>query len=149
VVASVIYIWGGKKMMKRKMWSVIGILAVLVFVLVGCNGTGVVNTGWSSSNELTVREIDSWSYTASRINGNARRDINFSAEGLSNLYVSSSNGEGSIRLTLSQGDVEETFDISGSFSGYIDTSAFEPGQIRVALRFDNAQDIDLFINWAA
>jgi hypothetical protein len=131
-----------------KKLSAIAIIVALVLVLVGCGGTGVVTSGWSSSGEQTVREVDSWSYTASRINGNARRDIDFSAGGLANLHVNSENSEGSIRLTLSQGDVEESFDISGSFSGNIDTSAFEPGQIRVALRFDNAQDIDLYINWA-
>jgi hypothetical protein len=125
-----------------KKLSAIAIIAALVLVLIGCGGTGVVTTGWSSSGEQTVSEVDSWSYTASRINGNARRDIDFSAGSLANLHINSGNSEGSIWLTLSQGDLEESFDISGSFSGNIDTSAFEPGQIRVALRFDNAQDID-------
>ena len=137
--------------MSRRKWSFIGLFAILIFLLAGCGGTDtvVVTTGWSSLNERTVREVDSWSYTASRINGNARRDIDFSAEELANLHVSSSNSEGNIQLTLSQGDIEETFDISDSFFGSIDTSAFESGQIRVALRFDGARDIDLLINWAS
>ena len=134
-----------EKMVNRKKW-VVGILAVLAFVLVGCDNA-VVTTNWVATNERSTSTSDSWSYTARSIRGNARRDIDFSAEELSNLHVNSINSEGSIRLTLLQGDTEEVFDISGSFYGNIDTSAFEPGRIRLALRFDNARDIELFINW--
>jgi hypothetical protein len=124
--------------------TVITTAVIYAFVLVGGEA---VRTRWVASNLQEIRVSDSWGHTASRINGNTIRSIDFSAEGLANLHARSSTDEGSISLTLSQGDIEKTLDFSSSFYGNIDTNAFEPGRIRLELRFDDARDVNLLITW--
>jgi hypothetical protein len=128
----------------------LGMITMLVFSLVACGYGGTAYTSsWSTRNLTHNSRHESWMITADSVNGHAMRRIDLSIEELFALHVNSSNSDGSISATLTQGDTVEVFDISGEFSDNLDTSNFEAGKIRLRLDFDNAIDVDLFVNWGS
>jgi len=113
------------------------VLFTIVTMTVGC---GSVTSSIFSAN--------GWTFTANSSNGESSTHMrSFTAEELESLYVESSVGSGSVALILTQGGNEREFDISGEFSGHIDTSEFIAGQISLQMRFDNARDVDISITW--
>jgi hypothetical protein len=141
-----IYIW--RNMMNRKKWLVLCILVVAIG-LAGCAyGARAMSSSWSISGSSVDMRDDSWSISARTVNGHATRRLDLSAGELAVLHIESSSGGGSVYAILIQGDNERSTDISGEFYGYIDTSGFEPGRIRLRLQFGRAEDVDLLADWA-
>ena len=103
---------------------------------------------WTTSGTLShTMETDRWGIVVTNVNGRAWRDIDFSVESLGSTRVKSTNNFGEVRLTLIQGDIEMTIDLTDEFYGLLDTSGFEPGKIRLRLDFINAESVNISINW--
>jgi len=122
-------------------------LALLTLLLAGC---GALSTSFSGSDRNSSSRLtaDGWTYTADSVNGRlTTRNLTLTAENLASLHVESRIGSGGASLILMQGDNERTIDISGNFSGYIDTSGFEPGDIRLRLQYDSARNVNVSITW--
>jgi hypothetical protein len=130
----------------KKRLTTFGVLVLLAVVLVGC--ANVVTNAWSytgmSKNDA---KDDSWAISAKTVDGYASRSLDLNAANLAALHVDNTNSEGKVFLVLTQGDTEKTFDISGKFNGEIDTSAFEPGKIKLRLNFEKVKDLDLYVKW--
>ena len=66
------------------------------------------------------------------------------------LHVTGSNLKGEAYLVLTQGDVEETINLTGSFNSPIDLSRFVPGGISMCFIYEEAGetkvDVHLEIN---
>ena len=57
------------------------------------------------------------------------------------LRVTGSNKKGEAYLILSQGDIEKTINLTGSFDACIDISQFAPGQISLCFVYENAGEV--------
>ncbi|MDR2569575.1 MAG: hypothetical protein LBD23_04660 [Oscillospiraceae bacterium] len=153
----------------------IAIIAVVALVIIGVGVTAsvfvfdffdregiVVNSGTFSTSGGTgftfgvqaggrggISNVsnNSWRASPGRANGNSRVDYTFTAANLEAMTVRSTNAEGKISLTFTQGDIERTFDITNEFNENIDMSSFEPGRIWLRLEFDNATNVDTVISW--
>ena len=140
--------------MNKKRFFALGILFMLVVSLTACtfeftqSPSGAV-TSWSTSGRITHnREADSWLITVNRVNGHARRDIDFTAESLSALHVESTNSDGSVSLLITQGEVTRTIDLTGEFNQVLDISNdFQPGSVRLRLEFENAETVRVSLSW--
>jgi hypothetical protein len=132
----------------RKFIAIFGI--VLIFaMLAGCGANSTV-ASWSTSGTLVNNSRDeSWELSVGRANGHIRRDATLSQDALYNLFVRSTNSDGQVILTLTQGDTEIPIDLTGHFDGFIVTTYFEPGSIRMRLDFESAADVDVLISWQA
>ena len=62
------------------------------------------------------------------------------------LYVSGSNKKGEAYLILTQGDVEETINLTGSFDSHIDMSRFKPGPISMGFFYEDAGEIKVDVH---
>ena len=58
-----------------------------------------------------------------------------------NLRVTSSNKQGEAYLVLTQGDTEETVNLTGSFDSFVDMSRFTPGQITMSFLYEDAGEV--------
>ncbi|MDR2569773.1 MAG: hypothetical protein LBD23_05695 [Oscillospiraceae bacterium] len=90
---------------------------------------------------------NTWKVSPSSANGSSRIDYTFTTANLEAMTVTSTNSEGNISLTFTQGDTERIFDIAGEFHENIDMSGFESGRIRLRLVFDNAKDVNTVVSW--
>ncbi|MCL2198535.1 MAG: hypothetical protein FWB80_06400 [Defluviitaleaceae bacterium] len=90
---------------------------------------------------------NTWRVSPARANGSSRVNYTFTAANLEALTVRSTNAEGNISLTLTQGDTEKTIDITSQFYKNLDMNGFESGRIRLHLVFENARDVDTLISW--
>ena len=134
--------------MKKKV-ILVGALLLLTLVLAACGYGGTATTSsWSNTNLAHSSQTDSWSISATSINGHSQRRLDLTADELANIHVSNSSSAGVVNIVLIQGDLEQVFNVEGQFSGTLDTSAFEAGRIRMRAVFANARDVDLSINWA-
>jgi len=131
--------------MKKSPFVVMGILVVLVVVLAGC-ANAVLFSG-TSVNRMSVSKATSWTTTASYVDGNESRTVNMSADDLAALNVTSTNSSGTLSFTITQGDAKRTVDISGQFSGSIDTSGFTAGKVSMRLDYTSAKDTNISITW--
>ena len=132
--------------MKKRLVTLLGISAIILFALTGCVGNSM-SFAWSIIGGSHTEGNNSWTITANTVNGHASRKINFSADNLAALHVKNTNSEGKVSITLTQGNTEKTFDVSGTFDGSIDTSAFAPGKITIRLDFESAKTVDVAVNW--
>jgi hypothetical protein len=142
----------------RKGKFVIPAVALAILLVVSCGamvhsivigslaGYGSVNTGsyvmsrnWYSNGR--------WNFDARSANGRTSRTPMLTAEELDSFFVSSANDGGEMNLTISQGDVTVTIDLTGDFRGNIDMSRFSPGRVRLQLNFDRASGIGTTIQW--
>jgi len=101
----------------------------------------------SSNNGIYNVSSNTWRASPYRANGNSRIYYTFTAANLEAMTVRSTNAEGSVSLTFTQGDVEKTLDITREFYENIDMRGFEPGRIRLRLVFENARNVNTLINW--
>ena len=62
------------------------------------------------------------------------------------IYVTGSNKCGEAYLIISQGDEEETVNLTGCFSSDINLSKFGPGPISISLFYEDAGEATLTIN---
>jgi len=142
--------------MKKSKWFLVLMAIFLiggVLFLTACVG-GRIHTNFTGSNNNVSSNLtaDGWSYSADSVNGNiTARNLTFTSDNLASLHVESSSlSSGDATLILIQGSNEREVDISDGFSGYIDTSGFEPGErdsIRIRLRFNNARGVNINISW--
>jgi len=133
-------------MFKKRMLMLCGVM-LLAFVLVACGRLSVSFSG-SHRNAVSNLTIDGWTYTANTINGRATtNNLELTADNLSQLHVDANFGGGTILLELIQGDFGRGLHLADDFSGYVDTSGFEPGEIRLRLVFTNVQNMDISIRW--
>lgn len=125
------------------------VIAVIVAVVLAVIFTreGVVVKSGSSSVAISYVKNDTWTTTASSVNGNYRVDKTFDSGNLASFHASSTNSIGKIVLKLIQGDVEKSIDITGEFNDKIDMSEFEPGRIRLRLEFEHATDLSISVSW--
>ncbi|MCL2719607.1 MAG: hypothetical protein FWE14_12610 [Lachnospiraceae bacterium] len=90
---------------------------------------------------------NTWMASPRRANGNSRVDYTFAAAELEAMTVRSTNTEGRVRLTFTQGGTETTFDLTGEFHENVDMSSFYPGRIRLRLEFKDARNVDTVVSW--
>ena len=121
----------------------LGICLSLAIVSVGCS---TLFAG-SSVNLTSNTSATSWTVTADSVNGHSSRTVRMTADNLAALTVTSSNSDGTVELVLTEGSVTQTYDLSGSFSDGIDTSAFTPGKIQLRLNYTNAKGVNISIRW--
>ena len=133
---------------------IIVILAVVVFaasitaiVLISVNREGVLSFTGSNSTMSSIRLDNGFTANAQRINGRHRMHANFTTANLNNLHVSNTNTTGQMYLELTQGDIVRRTDITGSFNGNIDTSAFEPGRVTVRVIYERAEEVNISVSW--
>ena len=88
-----------------------------------------------------------WRFNAERANGRITRNPVLSAEELNTVFVMNSNSDGTVRLEVTQGNVERSFDLTDNFNGYLDMSDFNPGRIRMRLVFDGAIGVNTSVQW--
>ena len=129
--------------MKSGFIALIGVLALFSAILAGC-GSGA--SSFKGTNISSSSTSDKWEISATTLNGHFTRTIKFEADNLAALRAKSDGG-GSVTLTLSQGGVSKTFDISGAFDAHIDAGEFKPGEIKARLDFRKASDVNVVINW--
>ncbi len=132
--------------MKKRIALFAGMVALLIVILTGCGGMAV-SSSWSYSGLKHTVEENSWEISASRVNGNASRNIEFSADNLAALHAENTNGAGNISILLTQGDTKKTVDVSGDFNDDIDMSDFEPGKVRLRLEFKNTEGVSISVTW--
>ena len=114
------------------------------FVLFGSNA-GLYS--WSGTMLSRNDRADSWIISANTVNGNGRRNINFTYDNLNNLHVENKNGDGTVLIKLTQGNNEKTIDVTGEFNEYIDMRDFEPGRINMRIVFEKVRDLRIEIKW--
>jgi len=125
--------------------TALGLLLILAVTLIGC-GTAV-SYSWVATTVSSNAKVDSWTISAKSIDGHASRNIDMTSEKLAALHAENTSSDGGVFLVMTQGDTEKTFDLSGEFNGSIDTSAFEPGRVKLRLNFEKAKDVKVYINW--
>jgi len=133
---------------------VIVVLAVLVFaaalttfILVILNREGTLSFSGSNSGMSSTQQDNGFTINAQRVNGRNRMHVNFSTTNLNSLQVNNTNTAGRMYLELTQGDVVRRTDITGSFNGTIDTSAFEPGRVTVRVIYERAEGVNISVRW--
>ena len=136
-------------MKKIKASAMLLIAVAFVIVTTACSSETRVVSSWTTSGTLThENEVDSWLISINRVNGSSRRDINFTTESLTSLHVENTNSDGNVSLVISQGETEQTIDISDNFNEILDISdTFEPGSIRLRLEFENAENVRVSLSW--
>ena len=116
-------------------------------------------------------EPSTWTFSAATANGYSARYIAMRMEDLENLRVEVTHeGSGTISLTIIQAarearetregrdEVTKTFDLTGGFSGYIDTSEVIQGDVDLPhraiegrthfrLQFEHIENVDVVISW--
>jgi len=83
-------------------------------------------------------------------NATSRRTITLNAEQMQNFHVDSTSTEGRLYLEFEQGANFSSVDISYNFLGTIDLlqdHGFEPGRIRVVLRYEHTRNAEIILNW--
>ena len=63
------------------------------------------------------------------------------------LHVIGSNKKGEAYLVLTQGDVEETINLSGSFDAPIDMSRFAAGPITICFLYEDAGEVKMDVHF--
>ena len=88
-----------------------------------------------------------WSYVAAQRTGTRHQDVSLGAESLAAFHVESFSESGLVTLVVTQGEVALELDISGDFADFVDLSDFEPGDLRLRLRFFEARRVDVTLTW--
>ncbi|MCL2677437.1 MAG: hypothetical protein FWE85_00100 [Clostridiales bacterium] len=130
----------------KKRFVALGMLLVFAVALASCVGMGMSFSGSSSGMKKNLKAYV-WEISATSLNGTATRTVNLNAEELANFLVNNTNSEGKVSLTIIQGDVDRTVGLSEEFDEKIDMSDFEPGRVKLRLKFENAKDVDISITW--
>jgi len=133
----------GGKGMKKRFFVMVGVLIILTTLLSGC-----MTSSYSGVNVSSAFLPDHWSISASSINGYFSKTVNFSADQMAALQVKNTNSDGTVTLTLAQGSTVKTFDVSGTYEGNIDMSAFTTGKISMRLDFGSAKEVKTTMSWS-
>ena len=133
----------------KKLFVVL-MIALTLAIFSSCDEPRSVSAfhSWTTSGTLThTIEADRWEISVASVNGRAWRYLDFGAESLDALHVRSANNHGTMRLTLIQGDFQQTTDLTEYFYGHPVTSYFEPGEITLRLDFINVESVNISISW--
>ena len=128
--------------MKKRIIALLGIFTLLAVIMAGCVSSSL--TGTMMTKYLTS---GNWKISANTAKGYVSQSIDISSSELAALYVKNTNSDGTVSLVLIQGDINKTFDVSGTFDGSIDTSAFAAGKITIRLNLDSAKNVDVAVKW--
>ena len=131
----------------KKLFALLSILTIFVIVLSGCGGNATVASWTTSGTLVNESEDNSWVLSVDRVNGHIRRDVNFTADNLSIFHTRSFISNGEMTLTMTQGSTEIVIDLTDGLDGFVNTSLFEPGNIRLRLDFHDATDVSLALRW--
>ena len=131
----------------KRIIAFFSILAISAAALSGC-GANTTIASWTTSGTVTNQSQDEgWFIAVARANGHIRRDATFTQDNIYHFFIRSSNTGGEVRLTLTQGDTEVEFDLTGETDVFPILSGFQPGNIRLRLDFDSATDVEVLITW--
>jgi hypothetical protein len=75
------------------------------------------------------------------------KTVNLSDEDLAAFHVIGNCTNGKLYLRISQGETAQTIDISDSFNGPVDLSAFQAGKVKLLIYNDEAKNATLSISW--
>ncbi|MDR2514986.1 MAG: hypothetical protein LBD02_07275 [Christensenellaceae bacterium] len=75
------------------------------------------------------------------------KTVDLSQAELERFHVSASCDSGRLYLRLSQGAVEQDFELSGAFDERLDLSAFQPGKLHLLVYNDEAKNASLRMSW--
>jgi hypothetical protein len=94
---------------------------------------------------------DKWTFSAQSAQGHSSIFCDLSQEELNKLSVDSRIAEGEISLVLSQGEKSQSIDLSGGTRKLsaedLGVDMFNPGRIKMQLKFNNAKNLDVKIGW--
>jgi len=144
-----------KKSSKPLILAVI-IILVVTSVLVTVFAVNLTRNGVNQSSGTFIMKIEShtsnsWTFSAQSAQGYSTISRNLSQENLNNLTVNSNIAEGEMLLILSQNEKNQTINLSEGKTNLttenIDINMFNPGQISMQLKFNNAKNLSVNINW--
>ena len=144
-----------KKSSKPLILAVI-IILVVTSVLVTVFAVNLTRNGVNQSSGTFIMKIEShtsnsWTFSAQSAQGYSTISRNLSQENLNNLTVNSNIAEGEMLLILSQNEKNQTINLSEGKTNLttenIDINMFNPGQISIQLKFNNAKNLSVNINW--
>jgi len=132
------------------------IVLVVTSVLVTVFAVNLTRNGVNQSSGIFIMKIEShtsnsWTFSAQSAQGYSTISRNLSQENLNNLTVNSNIAEGEMLLILSQNEKNQTINLSEGKTNLttenIDIDMFNPGQISMQLKFNNAKNLSVNINW--
>jgi hypothetical protein len=134
--------------MKKRIVA-LALLFLLTVMIVSCANSRTGTWSIVGSHTGMVRNIseDGITFSASRANGRFTTNVDLNADNLLVFHVENTNSAGTASMVITQDNTERTFDISGEYNDNLDMSAFEGGRIRIRLVFENAENVNLVINW--
>ena len=126
--------------------SVIGAIVVVNIV-----NNGVDHNSGIFTMEFETRTSDHWTVSAQSAQGYSIIFRDLSQQDLNKISVDSNIAEGEMSLILSQGEHSQTIDLSGGAKNLsaddMGMDMFNPGRISMQLKFNNAKNIAVNINW--
>jgi hypothetical protein len=75
------------------------------------------------------------------------KTFSLSDEELAAFHVTGNCDSGRLYLRISQGETAQTIDISDSFNGSVDLSAFQAGKVKLLIFNDEAKNASITISW--
>ena len=132
------------------------IVLVVASVLVTVFAVNLTRNGVNQSSGIFIMKIEShtsnsWTFSAQSAQGYSTISRNLSQENLNNLTVNSNIAEGEMLLILSQNEKNQIINLSEGKTNLttenIDIDMFNPGQISMQLKFNNAKNLSVNINW--
>jgi hypothetical protein len=144
-----------KRNLKLLILAVIIILAIssvlITVFVVNLTRNGVDHYSGVFTMKFESHTSNKWSFSARSAQGYSTIFRDLSQEDLNKLSIDSSIGEGEMLLVLSQDENSQTIDLS---EGEMNLSAedmgmemFSPGRISMQLKFNDAKNVDVNINW--
>lgn len=130
--------------MKKRLLT--GIFAVVMVVLF----TACTTRSWTAIGMSTSAGDTSWDFTAASVNGYTSRNVDFSAESIAAINIESTNEEGAIRLSFTQGDRKEEIEVTGSYSDTVNLAqlgGFTAGSVSIRIDFEQAKGLALHLSW--
>ena len=124
---------------------------IIAVVVVNINHSGMNNESGFFIMKSQSDTPHRWTFSAQSANGQSTIFRNLNQENLDKFSVDSSITDGKMLLILSQDENSQTIDLS---EGAMTLSAedigmdvFTPGQISMQLKFDNAKNLAVTVNW--
>ena len=144
----------------KRTFVALGVTSVLSFVvfLVGLFGflgsAGSAGGLASRSSGMFMISSDTlrdgvWSFNARSANGRTTRTPNFTLEHMSAIAVTGQVGSGTAWLEFEQDTTQVAVEMAGQVAQTVDLTEFGlvPGSVRVTLRFMDARDVRLQVDW--
>ena len=134
-------------------------LAAILFLSIGVNllmrfadlaSTGSMRSGVFNNTSQGI-DSDGWHFYADEANGNSTFFTSLSQSDLDNVLLVSRRLSGKMLLSITQGNIHRTFDLSKNevemTAKEMDMHMLEPGRVEMRLYFIYAENIDVTVNW--